>query len=93
MANRELQSIELAEEKLLISYELQGETSVEEGLLSAFGALDFDLETRNPPLASFVNSDALNRLEWDNPHHEVHTQVWGHPVRILADRIEIFSTE
>jgi hypothetical protein len=74
----------------LVTVERGGGAPLEDALLTALQRAGFELAQREPPLREFVNVDALGQLEWHNSDLEIRTSVWGHPVRITADRVRVY---
>lgn len=77
----------------LVTYELDEDEQVTEGILEAFDALGYDLSDQTPPLSDFVSPHSIDTLRWSNPHLRVNTAIWQHPVEITPEQIVIYRSD
>lgn len=77
----------------LVSYDRDPDAPIEEDLLIAFDLSPLQYQDEDTVLHDYVDADALADLRWDTGDIEVRTEIWGYPVRITADEINIYSPD
>jgi hypothetical protein len=76
---------------LLVSFDLDSEVEITEGIVAAFEASQIDVFNKSTVLQDWIEPAAYRSINWNRPHPVyLSTVIWDHRVVISENQIRIY---
>jgi len=89
-----LPALQRSDGDILVTYSVGSKESISIALTKAFQAIDFSPTDRETVIEDWIDGDAIERLcRTSDRHLRVSTVIWGHPVIITPEEIQILAKQ
>ena len=80
--------------ELLVAYTRDAGEDMCNAIVNAFLAGDVDVYETDTQLESWIDTDALEDLDWSTERTILlYTHIWGHPVVLTPDEVRVYVPE